>query len=54
MVSIGPVEYLVIGFPGNRFKGEIVPAVANWSTTASSASLTSPYQEGRRRDRHRP
>jgi hypothetical protein len=28
MVSIGPVEYVVIGFPGNRFKGEIVPALA--------------------------
>jgi uncharacterized membrane protein len=25
---MGPVEYLVIAFPGNRFKGEIVPAVA--------------------------
>jgi uncharacterized membrane protein len=28
MASIGPVEYVVIGFPGNRFKGEIVPEVA--------------------------
>jgi uncharacterized membrane protein len=28
MVDIGPVEYVVIGFPGNRFKGEIVPAIA--------------------------
>ena len=28
MASVGPVEYVVIGFPGNRFKGEIVPAVA--------------------------
>jgi uncharacterized membrane protein len=28
MASMGPVEYVVIGFPGNRFKGEIVPAVA--------------------------
>ena len=28
MASMGPVEYLVIAFPGNRFKGEIVPAVA--------------------------
>ena len=25
---MGPVEYVVIAFPGNRFKGEIVPAVA--------------------------
>ena len=28
MASMGPVEYVVIGFPGNRFKGEIVPALA--------------------------
>ena len=28
MASMGPVEYVVIGFPGNRFKGEIVPEVA--------------------------
>jgi hypothetical protein len=26
-VSIGPVEYLIVAFPGNRFKGEIVPAL---------------------------
>jgi hypothetical protein len=26
--SMGPVEYVVIALPGNRFKGEIVPAVA--------------------------
>jgi hypothetical protein len=24
MASMGPVEYVVIAFPGNRFKGEIV------------------------------
>jgi hypothetical protein len=28
MASRGPVDYVVIAFPGNRFKGEIVPAVA--------------------------
>jgi Family of unknown function (DUF6325) len=28
MASMGPVEYVVVAFPGNRFKGEIVPAVA--------------------------
>jgi hypothetical protein len=26
-VSIGPVEYLLIEFPGNKFTGEIVPAL---------------------------
>jgi hypothetical protein len=28
-MTVGPVEYLVIGFPGNRFKGDIVPALAD-------------------------
>lgn len=28
MAGIGPVEYVVIEFPGNRFKGEIVPVIA--------------------------
>ena len=27
-MSIGPVEYIILGFPGNSFKGEIVPALA--------------------------
>jgi uncharacterized membrane protein len=27
-MSIGPVEYLIVGFPGNRFNGEMVPALA--------------------------
>jgi hypothetical protein len=26
-VSIGPIELLVVKFPGNQFKGEIVPAL---------------------------
>ena len=25
---LGPVEYVIIEFPGNRFKGDIVPALA--------------------------
>jgi hypothetical protein len=27
MTSIAPVEYLIIGFPGNQFNGKIVPAL---------------------------
>jgi hypothetical protein len=27
MMGIGPVEYMVVAFPGNRFKGEIAPAL---------------------------
>ncbi len=26
-MNIGPVEYLLIGFPGNKFTGEIAPAL---------------------------
>jgi hypothetical protein len=26
--TMGPVDYLVVGFPGNRFSGEIVPEIA--------------------------
>ena len=27
MAEIGPVEYMAVSFPGNKFKGEIVPAL---------------------------
>ena len=26
-MSIGPVEYLIVGFPGNKFNGDVVPAM---------------------------
>jgi Family of unknown function (DUF6325) len=28
MTTIGPVEYLVLGFPGNEFTGDIAPELA--------------------------
>jgi hypothetical protein len=28
MTEIGPVEYMIVAFPGNQFKGEIAPALA--------------------------
>ena len=28
MEEIGPVEYMIVSFPGNRFTGEIAPALA--------------------------
>jgi translation initiation factor IF-2 len=27
MDEIGPVDYMIVGFPGNQFKGEIAPAL---------------------------
>jgi uncharacterized membrane protein len=29
MTAIGPVEYVLIGFPGNQFTGGIAPAIAD-------------------------
>jgi uncharacterized membrane protein len=29
MDEIGPVDYAVIAFPGNQFKGEIIPAISD-------------------------
>ena len=29
MDEIGPVDYAVLAFPGNQFKGEIAPALAD-------------------------
>jgi uncharacterized membrane protein len=26
-MSVGPVEYIAIAFPGNKFSGEIIPAI---------------------------
>lgn len=28
-MTLGPVEYVLIAFPGNQFKGEIAPAIAD-------------------------
>jgi Family of unknown function (DUF6325) len=28
-MSLGPIEFLAIRFPGNEFRGEIMPALAN-------------------------
>jgi hypothetical protein len=29
MSELGPVDYLIVAFPGNQFKGEIAPALAD-------------------------
>jgi uncharacterized membrane protein len=28
MTQIGPIEYMVVSFPGNKFRGDIAPALA--------------------------
>jgi Family of unknown function (DUF6325) len=34
-MSIGPVEYMIVGFPGNQFNGEIAPALADLITSGT-------------------
>jgi len=34
-MSIGPVEILVIGFPGNKFNGDVAPALAELVQTGT-------------------
>ena len=29
MSELGPVDYMIVAFPGNQFKGEIAPALAD-------------------------
>jgi hypothetical protein len=29
MSEAAPVEYMIVAFPGNQFKGEIIPALAD-------------------------
>ena len=38
--KIGPVEYLIVAFPGNRFRGEIAPALADLVEEGRSGSST--------------
>jgi Family of unknown function (DUF6325) len=33
--DVGPVEYIVVGFPGNQFKGEIAPALEDLVDTGT-------------------
>jgi Family of unknown function (DUF6325) len=35
MTEIGPVEYLIVAFPGNQFTGEIAPALADLVETGT-------------------
>ena len=36
-MDIGPVEYLILGFPGNMFTGQIVPELAKLIDSGLSA-----------------
>lgn len=34
-MAIGPVEYIIVGFPGNRFNGEIAPELGKLVESAT-------------------
>ncbi len=34
-MEIGPVDYMIVAFPGNRFRGEIAPALADLVDTGT-------------------
>jgi hypothetical protein len=38
--DMGPIDYLVVEFPGSRMTGEGLPCWSTWSTGASSGSST--------------
>lgn len=38
--EMGPIDYVVIEFPGNRMTGEAFPSCSTWWTAGSSASST--------------
>ena len=39
-MTFGPIDFIAVEFPGNRFRGEILPNCWSWSTRGSSASST--------------
>lgn len=39
--ELGPVDHLVVEFPGSQFNGEILPELLAWSGTVWCGSWTS-------------
>ena len=46
-LEVGPVDYLVIEFPGNKMTGEALPILADLAGRAQSAPLSGPGSAGR-------
>jgi hypothetical protein len=38
--QMGPIDYLVVEFPGSRMTGEGLPCSSTWPTEGSSGSST--------------
>ena len=45
VVDIGPVEYLLIAFPGSEFRGDIAPALADLVDHIEDEKITTVYAE---------
>jgi len=39
-MALGPVEYIIVGFPENNFQGKIAPELANLIEVEQFASWT--------------
>ena len=51
-MSIGPVEYMVVAFPGNQFNGKMAPALADLVEAGTIRVLDlAMRRQGRRRRR---
>jgi len=38
-MALGPVEYIIVGFPGNNFRGQIAPELAKLIDSGDRAGL---------------
>ena len=47
MAEIGPVEYMIVAFPGNKFRGEIAPALADLVDSYTIRIIDLAMTEGR-------
>jgi Short C-terminal domain len=47
MEEIGPVDYLIVAFPGNNFRGEIAPALTELAARTAVVAGTATAVSGR-------
>ena len=48
-MAIGPVEYIIVGFPGNKFTGEIAPELIALVESGTVKVLDLDFHRQRRR-----
>ena len=47
-MTIGPVEYIIVGFPGNKFTGEIAPELIALVESETVRIRPDLHRQGRR------